>query len=110
MKALRHAIPCETGFDAIEGFIGKLTRVAAFDLAQERIDCFSSFRFLYERLLGAEARELEQLVDVALHEALQRPASLPCIAQQAISTQRRRAVGTSQTIALGGHVVTSKST
>ena len=31
LKALRHAIPCETGFDAIEGFIGKLTRVAAFD-------------------------------------------------------------------------------
>ena len=56
LKALRHAIPSETGFDAIEGFIGKLTRVAAFDLAQERIDCFSSFRFLYERLLGAEAR------------------------------------------------------
>ena len=31
-------------------------RVAAFDLAQERLGCFSSFRFLYERLLGAEAR------------------------------------------------------
>ena len=30
--------------------------MAAFDLAQERIDCFSSFRFLYERLLGPEAR------------------------------------------------------
>lgn len=56
LKALRHAIPNETGFDAVEGFIGKLTRVAAFDLAQERIDCFSSFRFLYERLLGPEAR------------------------------------------------------
>ena len=39
LKALRHAIPNETGFDAVEGFIGKLTRVAAFDLAQERIAC-----------------------------------------------------------------------
>ena len=36
--------------------IGKLVRVAAFDLSQERIACFSAFRFLYERLLGAEVR------------------------------------------------------
>ena len=56
LKALRGAIPEESGFDAIESFIGKITRVAAFDLAQERIDCFSAFRFLYERLLGADAR------------------------------------------------------
>ena len=56
LKALRGAIPEESGFDAIESFIGKITRVAAFDLAQERIDCFSAFRFLYERLLGAHAR------------------------------------------------------
>ena len=56
LKALRGSIPEESGFDAIEGFIGKITRVAAFDLAQERIECFSAFRFLYERLLGAEAR------------------------------------------------------
>ncbi len=56
LKVLRRSIPCETGFENIEHFIGKLTRVAAFDLAQERIDSFSAFRFLYERLLGAEAR------------------------------------------------------
>ncbi|WP_095012386.1 hypothetical protein [Tsuneonella mangrovi] len=56
LKALRDMIPNETGFENIEAFIGKLTRVAAFDLAQERIDCFSSFRFLYERLLGADVR------------------------------------------------------
>lgn len=56
LKGLRCAIPAETGFDALESFIGKLIRVAAFDLAQERIECFSAFRFLYERLLGPEAR------------------------------------------------------
>ena len=56
LKLLRSSVPDETGFDCIEGFIGKLTRVAAFDLAQERLDCFSAFRFLYERLLGAEVR------------------------------------------------------
>lgn len=56
LKVLRGAIPHESGFDAIESFIGKITRVAAFDLAQERIECFSAFRFLYERLLGPDAR------------------------------------------------------
>ncbi len=56
LKGLRGAIPDDTGFAALESFIGKLIRVAAFDLAQERIECFSAFRFLYERLLGPEAR------------------------------------------------------
>lgn len=56
LKALRTSIPCESGIGSIEGFLGKLARVAAFDLAQERIGSFSAFRFLYERLLGAEAR------------------------------------------------------
>ena len=56
LKALRGAVPSESGFEALEEFMGKLLRIAAFDLAQERIECFSAFRFLYERLLGAEAR------------------------------------------------------
>ena len=56
LAALRQSLPVESGFDSIEGFLGKLTRVAAFDLAQERIDCFSAFRFLYERLVSAAAR------------------------------------------------------
>lgn len=56
LKTLRASIPEDSSFSQIEHFIGKLTRVAAFDLAQERIEGFSAFRFLYERLLGAEAR------------------------------------------------------
>jgi hypothetical protein len=56
LKGLRGNLPGETGFEAIEAYMGKLLRVAAFDLAQERISCFSAFRFLYERLLGAEVR------------------------------------------------------
>jgi len=56
LKALRGQIPAETGFEAIEAYMGKLLRVAAFDLAQERISSFSAFRFLYERLLGSEVR------------------------------------------------------
>ena len=56
LKVLRGAMPEETSFEGTESFIGKLVRVAAFDLAQERIVSFSAFRFLYERLLGPAAR------------------------------------------------------
>ena len=56
LKTLRASIPHDATIAQIEGFIGKLVRVAAFDLSQERISSFSAFRFLYERLLGAEVR------------------------------------------------------
>ena len=56
LKNLRGALPDECSLDGIETFIGKLTRVVAFDLAQERLDTFSAARFLYERLLGAQIR------------------------------------------------------
>ncbi|WP_114521229.1 hypothetical protein [Altererythrobacter sp. ZODW24] len=56
LKGLREDVPADTSFDKIEGFMGKLMRVAAFDLAQERLSSFSAFRFLYERLLGADIR------------------------------------------------------
>ncbi len=56
LKTLRGSVPQETGLEALEGFMGKLMRIAAFDLAQERITSFSAFRFLYERLLGADVR------------------------------------------------------
>jgi hypothetical protein len=56
LKGLRGQVPAETGFESLEAYMGKLMRVAAFDLAQERIEGFSAFRFLYERLLGAEVR------------------------------------------------------
>jgi len=56
LKALRDALPDETSFDGIETFMGKLVRVSVFDLAQDRLECFSAYRFLYERLLGARVR------------------------------------------------------
>lgn len=56
LKALRAAKPEGQGLDDIEGFIGKLIRVTTFDLAQERLGGFSAYRFLYERLLGADVR------------------------------------------------------
>lgn len=56
LKTLRAMRPDDIGFDDLEAFMGKLVRMGAFDLAQEKIGTFSAFRFLYERLLGAWAR------------------------------------------------------
>ncbi len=56
LKALRGLVPQDGALHEVEAFLGKLVRVAAFDLEQERLASFSAFRFLYERLLGAQAR------------------------------------------------------
>ncbi|WP_423141387.1 hypothetical protein ACOYW6_11155 [Parablastomonas sp. CN1-191] len=56
LKVLRGNVPSQHALGPLEAFLGKLIRVAAFDLAQGRIESFSAFRFLYERLLGADAR------------------------------------------------------
>ncbi|MGF7153963.1 hypothetical protein [Novosphingobium gossypii] len=56
LKPLRAMRPDDYGFEDVDAFMGKLVRMAAFDLAQERIESFSAFRFLYERLLGAWSR------------------------------------------------------
>jgi hypothetical protein len=56
LKTLRANRPDETTLDGADRFMGQLLRVSAFDLSQERLSGFSSYRFLYERLLGAWAR------------------------------------------------------
>ena len=56
LKALRENCPDDAALDGIAEFMGKLLRVTAFDLAQERLTSFSAYRFLYERLLGAGVR------------------------------------------------------
>ncbi len=56
LKSLRALVPQEDAPGEVERFLGKLVRLASFDLEQERLNSFSAFRFLYERLLGARAR------------------------------------------------------
>ena len=56
LKTLRAMIPAEGTMGEVERFVGKLIRMAVFDLKAEHLKSFSAFRFLYERLLGAEAR------------------------------------------------------
>ena len=56
LKLVRPALASHEGFDAIETIMGPLLRVTTFDLAQERLASFCAYRFLYERLLGANVR------------------------------------------------------
>ena len=56
LPSLRQIVPDDSGLDAVEPFMTPLISLAAFDLGQGRLTSFSSFRFLYERLLGAEVR------------------------------------------------------
>ena len=53
---VRGHIPDDSGLDALEHFMAPLIAVSAFDLGQDRLPGFASYRFLYERLLGAHAR------------------------------------------------------
>lgn len=53
---IRERVPERTGYDNVEPFMAPLLSISAFDLAQDRLDGFSSYRFLYERLIGATAR------------------------------------------------------
>lgn len=56
LPAIRDMLPDAAGLMDAEPMISPLVTVAAFDLGQGRLPSFSSFRFLYERLLGGRAR------------------------------------------------------
>lgn len=56
LRTLRDSLPAETSLDGLQDFMGPLLRITAHDLAQERLESFSAYRFLYERLLGAKSR------------------------------------------------------
>lgn len=56
LQDLRAMVPDDSGLDAVEPFMTPLITVSAFDLGQGRLTTFSAYRFLYERLIGAEVR------------------------------------------------------
>lgn len=53
---IRAMIPDSSVLQDAEPFLAKLITVSAFDMGQGRIECFAAYRFLYERLMGADAR------------------------------------------------------
>lgn len=56
LPEIRALIPDDSGLDAMEPFMAPLVTISAFDLGQGRLTSFSAYRFLYERLIGAEVR------------------------------------------------------
>lgn len=56
LDLIRGAVPLSSEIDAAEPIMGPLVTVSAFDLGQGRLDGFSAYRFLYERLIGADVR------------------------------------------------------
>lgn len=56
LEEVRDAIPFDVGLASVERLMAPLIQVSAFDLGQGRLPDFSSYRFLYERLLGARVR------------------------------------------------------
>jgi hypothetical protein len=53
---LRDHVPDDSGLDMAEPFMAPLVTMTAFDLSQDRLPDFASYRFLYERLIGAAVR------------------------------------------------------
>ena len=49
-------VPDDSGLDAVEPFFAPLVTISAFDLGQDRLASFGAYRFLYERLIGANVR------------------------------------------------------
>src|SRR5690606_28736901 len=56
LDEIKALVPDDSGLDQVEPFMAPLVTLSAFDLSQNRLDGFQSYRFLYERLLGAGAR------------------------------------------------------
>ncbi|MCC2975227.1 hypothetical protein LK533_00890 [Sphingomonas sp. PL-96] len=56
LPEIRTLVPDDSGLELVEPFMAPLLVVTAFDLGQGRLTSFSAYRFLYERLIGAEAR------------------------------------------------------
>jgi hypothetical protein len=56
LEFIRQHIPDDCGLDSMEPMMTPLITMSAFDLGQDRLGCFASYRFLYERLVGANVR------------------------------------------------------
>jgi hypothetical protein len=56
LDTIRLLVPTDSNLALLSAFLGPLVAVSAFDLGQDRLGSFSAYRFLYERLIGAQAR------------------------------------------------------
>lgn len=65
IPALKDSIPKTDNLPAVTAYYGPLLLIATYDLANMKLSCFGSFRFLYERMLSAQIRPLLPSVYVA---------------------------------------------
>ena len=56
LPELRELVPDDSDLGGLEPFMAPLITLVGFDLGQGRLTSFSAFRFLYERLIGAQVR------------------------------------------------------
>jgi len=56
LETIRSVVPDDAAPSAAEEMLTPLITVTTFDLAEGRLESFTAYRFLYERLLGAEIR------------------------------------------------------
>jgi len=56
IELIRNSVPDDIGIDATAEIVGPLMTISAFDLGEGKIERFSAYRFLYERLLGPSVR------------------------------------------------------
>jgi hypothetical protein len=56
LPEIRALAPNSVTIEDAELFLAPLITISAFDLGQGRIDNFAGYRFLYERLIGADVR------------------------------------------------------
>ena len=53
---IRDHVPDDSGLDEMEPLMAPLITMTAFDLGQDKLPDFASYRFLYERLIGGSVR------------------------------------------------------
>ena len=56
LEHIRNHVPDDSGLDEMEPLMAPLVTMTAFDLGQDKLPDFASYRFLYERLIGAAVR------------------------------------------------------
>ncbi len=56
LDMIRTETPESSNIGDAEFYLSQLITVSAYDLGQGRLDSFTAYRFLYERLVGADAR------------------------------------------------------
>lgn len=93
---IRASIPDSSILKDAEPFLAQLVTVSAFDLGQGRLDSFAAYRFLYERLIGADARPWLPAAFCAAASMPHLPPSKRKILLQSISEASATATGWSK--------------